>query len=78
MDIQGIVKNKLGNFPPVQKTAYGVRFHTYIHGMVDLEIVRHPLLDGKFTNWGITVEKKNLIPRFKKVPYRKWCRNTWY
>ena len=63
MDIQKIVKDKLGSFPPVQKNAYGVRFHTYIHGMGDIEIVRHPLLDGKFTNWGFTVEKKNLIPR---------------
>jgi hypothetical protein len=64
MDIQKIVKDKTGNFPPVQKSAYGVRFHTYIHGVLDLEIVRHPLLDGKFTDWGITVEKKQLIPRF--------------
>lgn len=62
-DIQKIVKDKLGNFPPVQKTAYGVRFHTYIHGMGDVNIVRHPLFDGKFTNAGITVEQKNLIGR---------------
>ncbi len=63
MEIQQIVKDKLGNFPPVQKSAYGVRFHTYIHGMCDVNIIRHPLLDGKFTNAGITVERKNLIGR---------------
>ena len=75
MDIQSIVKNKLGNFPPVQKTAYGVRFHLYIHGMCDVQIVRHPLLDGKFTNAGITVQKNKLIPRYMandKIGSRKF------
>ena len=64
MDIQKIVKDRLGSFPPVQKTAYGVRFNLYIHGMLDVEIIRHPLLDGKFTNSSITLDKKNLIPRY--------------
>ncbi len=75
MDIQKIVKDKLGNFPPVQKTAYGVRFHLYIHGMCDVQLVRHPLLDGKFTNAGITVQKNKLIPRYMandKIGSRKF------
>ena len=63
MDIQKIVKDKLGSFPPVQKTAYGVRFNMYVHGMGDVNIIRQPILDGKFTDAGITVERKNLIGR---------------
>jgi hypothetical protein len=63
MEIQKIVKDKLGSFPPVQKTAYGVRFNMYVHGMGDVNIIRQPILDGKFTDAGITVERKNLIGR---------------
>lgn len=63
MDIQKIVKDKVGSLPQTVTTSYGVRFFNYIHGMGDVEIIRDPVLDGKFANWGFTVEGDQVIPR---------------
>lgn len=64
MDLQNIIKSKQGSFSAEFKEAYGVRFKTYIHGKLDVDIVRDPIMNGsKFSNTGFTIDPDNLKPR---------------
>jgi hypothetical protein len=63
MDLQKIVKDKIGNLNGSYTTAYGVRYTQYIHAKGDVRIIWNPVLDGKFTNWGITVDPATIKPR---------------
>jgi hypothetical protein len=61
--IQNIIKNKLGVMPNSFVTKYGVRVVEYEHGMGTIKIVWDPVLDGKFVNWGITIDEGNVKGR---------------
>lgn len=63
MDLQQIVKDKVGNLQGAYTESYGVRFMNYIHGKGDVKIVWNPVLDGKFTNWGFTIDESHCTPR---------------
>lgn len=54
--LQGIIKAKVGSLPQVVKNAYGVRTTTYLHGSVEINLVMNPVFDGKFSNWGVTLD----------------------
>lgn len=61
--IMAIVKAKMGSLPQMIDGSYGVRFFNYIHGMGDVKIIRNPILDGKFSNWGFIYEDEQIIAR---------------
>lgn len=62
-ELNYIIKNRLGIVPKPVVTKYGVRLVRYIHGQGDISIIWDPVLDGKFTNWGITYDPKNVRGR---------------
>lgn len=54
--LQGIIKAKVGSLPAVVKTEYGVRVTSYLHSSVQINLVMNPVFDGKFANWGVTLD----------------------
>ena len=61
--ITKIAKDKQGSFPSEIDSTFGGRINMYIHGMIDVKVVRDQVLDGKFTNAGFIFQEDQIIPR---------------
>jgi len=61
--IAKIAKDKQGSFPSEIDSRFGGKVNTYIHGNIDVKIVRDQVLDGKFTNAGFLFQEDQIIPR---------------
>lgn len=58
-----IIKDKIGNLPNGRVTEYGVTLYTYYHGQGSVDIVYNPVLDGKFSKYGFTVDPEKVMGR---------------
>uniref|UniRef100_A0A6H1ZV58 Putative structural protein n=1 Tax=viral metagenome TaxID=1070528 RepID=A0A6H1ZV58_9ZZZZ len=64
-ELTKIVKDKMGSLGStgIIPKKYGARLTHYIHAKGDVFIKWNPILDGKFSNWGFTVDPENIKPR---------------
>jgi hypothetical protein len=64
-EIQTILKAKYNSLPAnIVATKYGVKVIQYIFGTTTLDLIYNPVLDGKYTNWAIAIDKDKFTGRY--------------